>query len=92
MNCIIVGFLMILYEKYLFEENLNGNKNIINFFESRIFANIIKNNGRLFIISGIINIVLNNTKFELYSFIFLIFVCLIFVISYIKGLILYIKK
>ncbi len=92
MNCIIVGFLMILYEKYLFEESLNGNKNIINFFESRIFANIIKNNGRLFIISGIINIVLNNTKFELYSFIFLILVCLIFVISYIKGLILYIKK
>lgn len=92
MNCIIVGFLMILYEKYLFKESLNGNKNIINFFENRIFANIIKNNGRLFIISGIINIVLNNTKFELYSFIFLILVCLIFVISYIKGIILYIKK
>lgn len=89
---ILVGLLMIIYEKYLFEECINENKNIVNFFESSIFATIIKNNGKLFIISGIINIFLKNTMFELYSFIILILVCLIFVISYIMGLVTYMKK
>ncbi len=93
MSLIIVGLAMIIYEKYLFKEDIiNKDKNIINFFESYIFATTIKDNGKLFFMVGVINLLLKNTIFELYGFILSMIVCLVFLISYIKGFAKYIKQ